>query len=580
MTRAQKIYQEWLSHPQLSAEEKADLQALSPEEREEAFYQDLQFGTAGLRGILGLGTNRMNVYTVAQAAEGFARYLASKGEEVKKRGIAISYDSRHCSPEFAELSARIFVYHGIQVRLSDELRPVPLLSFAIRHFNCAGGIMITASHNPKAYNGFKAYGEDGGQLPVEISDQVSAEIAQITDPIACYYSIPSREDLDQDPRWLTMGQDLDQAYDALAMAHTINPGLVAKHKDLSIVYSPLHGSGNKPVRRLLARLGFENISVVPEQELPDGDFPTAPYPNPEAREALELGIQLAEEKKADLLIATDPDADRLGLACRTREGEFVVLSGNQIGCLLLDYILGAKQAQGSLEDNSFVVSTVVSSRLPDAICAHYGVKLYRTLTGFKNIASVIQTHDDEGQEHFQFGYEESFGYLVGKFVRDKDAVSASLLVGEMAAAAAEAGETVYDRLQRLYQRHGYAAEKTISLVREGIEGQERIKEAMRVVRSSKADFFSPLQAEKISDFASSEVLDLQSGQTYPLAQNKSDVLVYELAGGDWFATRPSGTEPKLKIYMGVMRPDKATAEKDLATLEQRVADKIAQALDA
>lgn len=579
MTRAQKIYQEWLSNPQLSAEEKAELQALNPEEREEAFYQDLKFGTGGLRGILGLGTSRMNYYTVAQAAEGFARYLASKGEEVKQRGIAISYDSRHFSPEFAELSARIFVNHGIQVRLSDELRPVPFLSFAIRHFNCAGGIMITASHNPKAYNGFKAYGEDGGQLPVEVSNQVSAEIAKITDPIDFYHSVPSRAELEKSPCWLTMGQDLDQAYDEVALAHAINPGLVAKHKDLSIVYSPLHGTGNKPVRRLLAKLGFENVSVVPEQELPNGDFPTAPYPNPEVRETLELGIQLAEEKKADLLIATDPDADRLGLACRTREGDFVVLSGNQIGCLLLDYILGAKQAQGTLPEHSFVVSTVVSSRLPDAICAHYGVQLYRTLTGFKNIAAVMQEHDDEGQEHFQFGYEESFGYLVGKFVRDKDAVSASLLVAEMAAAAAEDGETVYDRLQRIYQRHGYAAEKTISLVREGIEGQERIKHAMQVVRSSKVDFFAPLQVEKISDFASSELLDLQSGQEYHLAQDKSDVLLYELEGSDWFATRPSGTEPKLKIYMGVTRPDKAIAEKDLAALEQMVADKIEKALD-
>lgn len=579
MTRAQKIYQEWLQNPQLDPEDRQQLQAMSAEEIEEAFYQDLQFGTAGLRGVLGLGTNRMNYYTVAQAAEGFARYLAGKGADVKKRGIAISYDSRHFSPEFAELAARIFVHHGIQVRLSDELRPVPLLSYAIRHFNCAGGIMITASHNPKAYNGFKAYGEDGGQLPVEVSDQVSAEIAQITDPIALYHSIPSRAILEKQPSWLMMGQDLDQAYDQVALAHTIRPDLVAKHRDLSIVYSPLHGAGNKPVRRLLAQLGFTNISVVPEQELPNGDFPTAPYPNPEAREALELGIQLAEEKKADLLIATDPDADRLGLACRTQTGDFVVLSGNRIGCLLLDYILGAKQAQGTLEANSFAVSTVVSSRLPDAICDYYGVKLYRTLTGYKNIATVIQDHDDEGQEHFQFAYEESFGYLVGKFVRDKDAVSAALLVGEMAAVAAEAGETVYDRLQRIYQRHGYAAEKTISLVREGMEGQERIKGAMQIVRASKAEFFAPLLAEKISDFASSEVLDLKTGQTTPLDQDKSDVLVYELAGGDWFATRPSGTEPKLKIYMGVTRSDQATAEKDLAKLEHIVADKIEEALD-
>lgn len=580
MTRAQKIYQEWLNNPQLPATDQAILKGLTGPEIEEAFYQDLQFGTAGLRGILGLGSNRMNFYTVAQAAEGFARYLASQGAEVKQRGIAISYDSRHFSREFAELSARIFVNQGIRVRLSDELRPVPLLSFAIRHFNCAGGIMITASHNPKAYNGFKAYGEDGGQLPVEVSDRVSAEIQKITDPISLLQTIPSRAELETNPCWQTMGKDLDEAYDQVALAHAINPDLVAKHKDLSIIYSPLHGSGNKPVRRLLARLGFENISVVPEQELPDGDFPTAPYPNPEAREALELGIQLAEAKQADLLIATDPDADRLGLACRTRAGDFVVLSGNQIGCLLLDYILGGKKAQGSLPEHSFVVSTVVSSRLPDAICDYYGAKLYRTLTGFKNIAAVMQEHDDEGQEHFQFGYEESFGYLVGKFVRDKDAVSASLLVAEMAAAAAEAGETVYDRLQRIYQRHGYAAEHTISLVRDGIEGQERIKQAMQVIRSQKADFFAPLAVQKISDFANSQVLDLASGQESVLPQDKSDVLLYELRGSDWFATRPSGTEPKLKIYMGVTRADQAAAQEALTDLQDQVASKIESVLDA
>lgn len=581
MSLAEQNYQFWLNHPQLSPEARISLEALgrTPQQVEEAFYQDLQFGTAGLRGILGYGSNRMNVYTVARAAEGYARYLEKQGENARDRGIAISYDSRHGSLEFARLSARIFVSHGIRVRLADELRPVPYLSFAIRHFHCAGGVMVTASHNPREYNGYKVYDADGGQLTPEHAAAVAAEMAELRDPIAYYAALPAEDAMQASPLWTEMGADLDEAYDTQALTLSINPEAVQRHADLEIIYTPLHGAGNKPVRRILRKLGFNNVTVVPEQELPNGDFPTAPYPNPEYREALELGIRLAEKRHADLLIATDPDSDRTGVAVRSASGDFVVLSGNQIGILLMDYILSAKKERGELLPHSFCVSTVVSSRLPDRICAAYDVDLLRTLTGFKFIAEQIQKHDEEGDGHFLFGYEESFGYLAGQNVRDKDAVIASMLIAEMAAVSAEQNETLYERLQRIFQTYGYTAERTISLVREGKSGLEKIAAAMRAVRSRKETFFGSLPVHRIDDFDARQSLDPQTGETTALAYDRSNVLVYLLDGIDWFACRPSGTEPKLKIYMGTCRDDPAEAEAALEKLEKAVAGPIEAVLD-
>lgn len=581
MTQATERYRAWVEHPELAQEYREELVGIADDaaDIEDRFYQELAFGTAGLRGVMGAGTNRMNPYIVARAAEAFARVIECRGESAKAQGMAISYDSRLGSAEFARLVAGIFARHGIKVRLSDELRPVPLLSFAIRHYQCAGGVMITASHNPKIYNGFKAYGPDGGQLDVAGSDRIAAEIATITDPIHFYHSLPPVETMLESSYIEAMGTELDQAYDRVALSQCLNPAAVKAEADLAIVYTPLNGTGNKPVRRLLKRVGFTNISVVKEQEEPNGNFPTTPYPNPEYRETLTLGMALAEERHADLLLATDPDADRLGVAVRNAQGEFVVLSGNQIGCLLMDYILSQKKAKGELSEQSFVVSTVVSSRLPDIICKHYGVKLFRTLTGFKNIAEVMRREGEAKPGEFLFGYEESFGYLVHAQVRDKDAVSAALLMAELAAFCAQDGKTVYDYLLELFHKYEFSQEKTISLVREGKVGQAAIRRAMAQVRADKSGFFAPLEPRQIWDFQTLTVDHPASGTSESLDFAPSNVLVYALAGTDWFACRPSGTEPKLKIYMGCGGPDLETAQHKLDRLEKIVAERIVQVLD-
>lgn len=576
---AKEKYQSWLDNPGFDPETHAELTAIASDDKEieDRFYQDLKFGTAGLRGILGAGTNRMNFYTVARAAEGFARVIAAGGEENKQKGIAISFDSRHFSKEFAQLTARIFRRQGVKVYLSDELRPVPLLSFALRTRGCVAGVMITASHNPKAYNGFKAYGGDGSQLAPEGADKVAAAMDQLTDLPAILQDLPEL-DPENDPGLVMMGDDLDQDYNNYLLEQIIDKDAIKRHHDMEIIYSPLHGTGFKPVTRALKSLGFTNVSVVPEQAEPNGDFPTAPYPNPEAREAMELGIQLAEKEHADLLIATDPDADRLGVAVRTNDGDFILLSGNEIGCLLMDYILSAKHRLQQDDKQHFCVVSVVSSRLPRRICDRYGVKLYESLTGFKYIAEKIREGMDKG-EVFDFGFEESFGYLAGDNVRDKDAVVAAALVCEMAAAARDDNQSLYERLQDLFKTYGYAAEKTVAFTREGKVGLEKIRNAMKVVRTEKKTIFDTLDPKSLVDYQTQEKVDLDNGETTPLDINQSNVLIFNLKDLDWFATRPSGTEPKLKVYMGAYdeTPEKAQAKLD--TIEAAVVDKIEGELD-
>ena len=444
MSLAKKIYEVWLNDPDMDQETKAELLSIKDDtdEIEDRFYKNLSFGTAGLRGILGAGTNRMNYYTVARAADGFARYYLDKGEEFCQRGLAISYDSRHFSREFAELVGRIFVTYGIRVVFSEVLRPTPMLSFAIRHYNCGGGVMITASHNPKMYNGFKAYGKDGGQFGAEPAEIVLNKMNERDDFANILNSAQSFEEAQKSELWQEMGDEFDKVYNEMLLDLAINPEVVKKQKDLAIAYTPLYGTGLRPVKRILDTLGFENIFIVEEQSEPNGDFPTAPYPNPEERDAMKLGIELAEEKEADLLIATDPDADRTGVAVRTSDDDFVVLTGNQIGLLIMEYILGQKTKKGILPDNSFCVTTIVSSKLTRKIAAHYNTDLTEVLTGFKNIAEQILERDENGDEHFQFGFEESIGYLVGTDVRDKDAVVAVMIIAEMAAVAAEENKTL------------------------------------------------------------------------------------------------------------------------------------------
>lgn len=574
MPRAQDLYKLWSEHPYFDENTRAELRAIQdqPGEIEDRFYRDLAFGTAGLRGVLGAGTNRMNRYTVARAADGMARAIASRGGDALDRGIVIAYDSRHFSAQFALLCAQIFVGHGIRVRLFDALRPVPVLSFAIRHYKAAGGIMITASHNPARYNGFKAYGEDGSQLPPEQADAVVAFMDQLPDLTRLTW--PDEAQARSSGLLEMIGEALDQAYQAMLLTLSINPDAVKRHRDMKIVYTPLHGAGNKPVRRVLAALGFEQVLVVPEQELPDGAFPTVAMPNPEERSALSMAIDLAEREGADLVIATDPDADRTGLCVRTREGTYMVLSGNQIGLLLTDYILSARQNSGTMPENPFVVTTIVSTKLMRKISAHYDVTLYECLTGFKFIGELIKEKDENGDMHYLFGFEESYGYLAGTAVRDKDAVVTSMLIAEMAAVARDRGQTLYDRLEDLYSRFGYAAEKTISLAMEGKQGLERIRLEMARLRREQADAFPGVPIRAIADYGGQVRLNLTDGKREALTLPQSDVLLYELDGLDWFCVRPSGTEPKIKLYFGCYTDDAASGEACLQQLLDQVAARI------
>lgn len=567
MSLATERFQYWTTDPGFDEATRQELLAIAdqPNEIEDRFYMDLEFGTAGLRGVLGAGNNRMNIYTVARASEGYARFLSAQGETVKTRGVAISYDSRRFSSEFATLSARIFVSHGIKVYLSDELRPVPMLSYAIRHFQTAGGIMITASHNPAKYNGYKAYGEDGGQLPPEAATAVSDVMTSIEDFPSLLHCL-SEADARATGLWQDMGADLDEAYTAMLEKLAINRDAVRRQSQLKIVYTPLHGAGNKPVRRILQRIGFTNILVVPEQELPDPNFSTVAYPNPEERSTLNLAIELARKEGADLVIATDPDADRTGVCVRSSAGEYIVLSGNQIGLLLMEYILSAKKAAGTLAEKSFVVTTIVSTKLTQRIAAAYGVTLFECLTGFKFIGELIKEKDEFGDMSYQFGFEESFGYLAGTDVRDKDAVVASMLIGEMAAAAADKGQTLYDLLQSIYQRYGFAAEKTISITLEGKEGIARIKSGMATLRAEKDVGVPGVDVVAIRDYQTRDRLDLRTMAAAPLDLPVSDVLLYELSGLDWFCIRPSGTEPKIKIYFGVYAESQAVCDQRLTEM--------------
>ncbi len=569
MVDYKKEYELWRDDPYFSEATRSELAAIAGDEEEifDRFYQHLSFGTAGLRGVLGAGINRMNEYTVAQAAEGFALYLDTLGDEAKSRGVAICFDSRHRSEEFAKISASILAAHGIRSYLMDELRPVPMLSYTVRYYHCIGGIMVTASHNPAKYNGYKVYGEDGGQLPPDAADLVAEQMAKIED-----YRTLRWEDLDDAASTgliTVIGPEIDESYLAYLKEISISGDAVRRHKDMKIVYTPLHGAGNKPVRRILKEIGFENVIVVPEQEKPDGSFPTVSFPNPEERTALQMAIDLATAEQADLVIATDPDSDRTGLAVRQPSGEFAVMTGNQIGLLLMEYILSEKKNRGNLPEKSFVVTTIVSSRLVKKIAKAFDVEVFITLTGFKFIAEQIKLHDEDGDMHFQFGYEESFGYLAGTKVRDKDAVVASMLLAELAAVCADQGQTLYDRMQQIYQTYGYAAEKTISVYSEGAEGQAKIAGAMKALRGEKTPIIAGIKVRYIRDYETKERLNPETGEVEELNTSKSNVLLYELDEMNWMCVRPSGTEPKIKIYFGCYAPTAEEAQKELDSVEGR-----------
>lgn len=544
---------------------KTQLKNFSEKEKEEAFYAPLEFGTAGMRGIVGPGINRMNIYTVRQATEGLARLIETYGEEAKKRGVAIAHDSRHFSPEFALESAKVLVKHGIKAYVFEDLRPTPELSYAVRHLHTFSGIMITASHNPAAYNGYKVYGEDGGQMPPKDADSLTEFVRQVENPLAV--EVVTKEELEQSALFEWIGEAVDASYLEEIKSVSVNPALLSDTKDLSVVYTPLHGTGLMLTKRALDQAGFTGLQIVSEQAVPDGDFTTVKSPNPEEAGAFEYAIRLGEKTKADVLLATDPDADRMGAAVRQPDGTYQVVTGNQIAAILLDYLLFAHQKTGTLPANAAAVKSIVSSELPTVIAEHYGAKMVNVLTGFKFIAEQIKNYEETNAHTFMFGFEESYGYLVQPFVRDKDAIQAVLLLTEVAAHFKSEGKTLYDGLQALYEKYGYFLEKTISVTVQGLEGPAKIKALLDGLRKEVPSNFGGIKVAVAQDFAVNQQVDAQ-GIVSEIGLPTSNVLKYILEDGSWIAVRPSGTEPKIKFYIGVKAATQEEAEEKLAKFQK------------
>lgn len=564
-------YKFWLEHDYFDPDTKKELKGIenNPKEIEERFYRDLEFGTGGLRGIIGAGTNRMNIYTVRKASQGLANYISRLGDEMKKRGIVIAYDSRYKSPEFAMEAARVFAGNGIKAYLFDELRPTPELSFAVRFLHAAAGIVVTASHNPKEYNGYKVYGEDGGQLPPEGASVVLEEINSLPD--ITHVNLADKEEALANGLIKIIGREIDDEYIGRLKTLSINPEMARNSgKELKLVYTPLHGTGNKPVRRILEETGFSNVLVVKEQELPDPAFSTVKSPNPEEKSAFSIAIELAKKENADLIIGTDPDCDRVGVVVRDSSGEYVVLTGNQTGCLLMEYILSQMKSRKTLPDNGFVVKTIVTTELTRAIAEFYGVKLIEVLTGFKFIGEKIKELDEFGNFKYLFGFEESYGYLAGTFVRDKDGVVTSMLIAEMAAYYKTRGMTLYEGLQEIFEKYGYALEGITSFTLAGKEGVEKIEGAMDQLRSLKPHRFGDSAVKAVRDYREKKRLDLDTGEETNLDLPVSNVLYYEMKDGSWFCIRPSGTEPKIKIYYGVSGNSVSHAGQKLEKLKNDV----------
>ena len=539
----------WMEYKNLDPELKSQLEDLAKDEKqlEEAFYKNLEFGTGGMRGEIGAGTNRMNIYTVRKASAGLAAYIEEHGEEAKKRGVVIAYDSRHKSPEFALEAAKTLATRGIQTYVFDELRPTPELSFAVRYFNAFSGIVITASHNPPEYNGYKVYGSDGGQLALEPADQLVAKVNEIENELVI--EVDQEKPLRDAGLIITIGAEIDQAYIEKLRTISENPDL-AQESDIKIVYTPLHGTGNKPVRNALTALGFKNVHVVKEQELPDAEFTTVKSPNPEEHAAFELAIRDGKEIGADLLIATDPDADRLGIAVLNNEGEYQVLTGNQTGALLLDYLLSQKQAKGILPKNGVILKTIVTSEIGRTIATSYDLPTVDVLTGFKYIAEKINEYKTTGDHNFLFGYEESYGYLIGDFVRDKDAVQAAILATEVCAYYKKQGISLYEGLMQVFEKYGYYQEGLRSLTLKGKEGAEMIQQILASFRSEPLKSLGSLTVQASEDYQTSLRLT-SDGKEEAIDLPKSNVLKYIFEDGSWVCLRPSGTEPKVKFYFGV-----------------------------
>lgn len=566
----EEVYEQWKNDANLEENLKKQLADLAddPEKLEDAFYAPLEFGTAGMRGILGAGINRMNIYTVRQATEGLARFMEEQDPETRRRGVAIAYDSRHFSPEFAMEAAKTLAKHDIPSFVFESLRPTPELSFAVRYLKTFTGIMITASHNPAAYNGYKVYGEDGGQMPPADADALTRYVRSIENPLKI--EVLTEEEVKHSGLLHIIGEDVDLPYLENVKTVTIDQDLVNEMgKDLKLVYTPLHGTGKMLGERALKQAGFEKFVLVPEQAVADPNFSTVKSPNPEEHSAFEYAIQLGEKEGADLLVATDPDADRLGAAVRLPDGSYQVLSGNQIGALMVKYILEAHKNAGTLPANAAVLKSIVSSELPTAIAKSYGATMFNVLTGFKFIAEKIQQFEEDHSHSFMFGFEESYGYLVKPFVRDKDAIQALVLIAEVAAFYKKQGKTLYDGLQGIFAEYGYYEEKTISVTLSGLEGPSKIKAIMAKFRNEAPQTLGNVPVVQTEDFKELTSVNVD-GTVTKMTTPPSDVLKYQMADESWVAVRPSGTEPKIKFYIGVKGASQAAADARVAELEAAI----------
>ncbi|HFI0332515.1 TPA: phospho-sugar mutase [Streptococcus suis] len=564
----QESYQTWLDFADLPDYLREELVAMDEKTKEDAFYTNLEFGTAGMRGYIGAGTNRINIFVVRQATEGLAKLVESKGEEAKKRGVAIAYDSRHFSPEFAFESAQVLAAHGIKSYVFEGLRPTPELSFAVRHYNAIAGIMVTASHNPKEFNGYKVYGEDGGQMPPADAAALTDYIRDIENPFAV--ELADLKASKENGLITVLGEETDVKYLEELKDLSINPELIAAYgKDMKIVYTPLHGTGEMLARRALAQAGFESVQVVEAQATPDPDFSTVASPNPESQVAFALAEELGREVDADVLLATDPDADRVGVEVRQADGSYWNLSGNQIGAIIAKYILEANKQAGTLPANAALAKSIVSTELVTKIAESYGATMFNVLTGFKFIAEKIQEFEEKHNYTYMFGFEESFGYLIKPFVRDKDAIQAVLIVAEIAAYYRSRGMTLADGIDEIFKEYGYFAEKTISVTLSGKDGAEQIKAIMAKFRDNSPEQFNATDIAVFEDFALQTKTD-KDGNVEKLTTPPSDVLKYTLADDSWFAVRPSGTEPKIKFYIATVGETLAEAEEKIANIEKEI----------
>lgn len=561
-----ETYELWQNFEGLDAILKEELANNKDEELlKDAFGASLSFGTAGMRGVLGAGPNRMNIYTVRQATEGLATLIEQSGEEAKRRGVAIAYDSRHYSPEFAMEAAMVLGKHNIKSYVYESLRPTPVLSFAVRHLNAFAGIMITASHNPAEYNGYKVYGADGGQMPPEDADNLTKFVRAVENPLTV--EVGDKTELLGNGTIDIIGDRVDEAYLEEIKAVTVDQALVNEMSDkVNIVFTPLHGTGMYLGMKALEQAGFKSVHVVEEQAKADGDFPTVASPNPESEEAFDLAEQLARSVEADILLATDPDADRLGAMIRTASGDYQLLTGNQIASIMLDYILNARQAQGDLPANGVVIKSMVSTNLADAIVQSYGLEMVEVLTGFKFIAEKIQQYEETGAHTFLMGFEESYGYLIKPFVRDKDAIQALVVLAELTAYHKKHGRTLGDALQAMYDKYGYFYEKTISLSFPGLSGAEQMKQIMHTIRTEGIADMGGLKVETAADYLAGS-LTYADGKESKLTYPSSDALKYVLEDGSWVAFRPSGTEPKIKLYLGVQGESQAEVEAKATKIE-------------